>query len=160
MKTFGNDYNMFRATKRCLISNPGRCISPHLLFNFRPQLSPGPRPDHNQPGGPARIPPRCRSNGLTVKRCPVMLRLPWIISLIRRGGTPSSGQSVWLSFRGFRNSSPKISPGCTGAKLLHKRISSMIINDLDLMGIRLLPDKANPPSIINSDAVLSLSIAG
>jgi hypothetical protein len=34
----------------------------------------------------------------------------------------------------------------------------MIIDDLDTVGTRFLPDEANPPSIVDSDTVLSLPI--
>src|SRR5437868_12824238 len=81
-----------------------------------------------------------------------MARLPSTISLMRRGGTPiACASAVCDSAIGFKNSSIRISPGWGFG-------SSVIIDDLDLVRMAFLPDKANPPLIVDPDRVLPASI--
>src|SRR6476659_10577423 len=83
-----------------------------------------------------------------------MERLPSTISLIRRGGTLIAFASpVCESDIGRKNSSIRISPGCG----LERR--SVVVDDLDFVGIAFSPDEADPPLLIDADRMLSLAIA-
>src|SRR5438067_12884431 len=65
----------------------------------------------------------------------------------------ASASAVCDSAIGVRNSSNRISPGCgLGSRLV-------VVNDFDFVRIVLSPDKANPPSVVDSDRVLAAPIA-
>src|SRR6478609_933575 len=77
-----------------------------------------------------------------------MARLPGTISLIRRGGTFTAlASAVCDRAMGFRNSSIRIPPGWGfGSR-------SVIVDDLDLVGMAISPDEADPPLVIDADRV-------
>jgi hypothetical protein len=85
------------------------------------------------------------------------------MSLIRAGVTLRAfAKELTDILIGSIYSSRRISPGWMGRILfLTMTISlfSMIIHDLDIPSICIFPSKANPPTIIDSDAPLSRSIA-
>src|SRR5262245_26011345 len=61
--------------------------------------------------------------------------------------------AVWERPIGFRNSSSRISPGCG----LGRR--SMVVDDLDFVGMALTPDEADPPLVVDADRMLAAPIA-
>src|SRR5262245_2405237 len=61
--------------------------------------------------------------------------------------------AVWERPIGFRNSSSRISPGCG----LGRR--SVVVDDLDFVGIALSPDEADPPLVVDADRMLTAPIA-
>src|SRR5437870_1917662 len=56
---------------------------------------------------------------------------------------------------GLRNSSTSISPGATGLS----RVRSVVVDNFDLFGISVHPDKAKSVSIIDSKAPLAHPVA-
>src|SRR6266849_3216847 len=86
----------------------------------------------------------------------VIERVPWMISLIRGGGTRISLASrYWLIPKGLRNSSNRTSPGGTGGSFAACGLRVVICN-LDFIGISVPPAETNPPLIVDADAVLPL----
>src|SRR6185295_19326691 len=83
-----------------------------------------------------------------------MARLPSTISLMRRGGTLTAlASAVCDRPIGFRNSSSRISPGCGfGSR-------SVIVDDLDVVGMALSPNEADPPLVVDTDRMLSAAIS-
>src|SRR5262245_58739344 len=72
---------------------------------------------------------------------------------MRRGGTPMSRASrLWLKPIGLRKSSSRISPGCGFGS---RSASSVVVDDLDVMGVALSPNEADPPLVVDPDAVLA-----
>jgi hypothetical protein len=59
--------------------------------------------------------------------------------------------------RGFRRSSRRISPGCTGGSrraFLGMVPPSVVVHDLDVLRFAVLPHEADPILVIDPDAVL------
>src|SRR6185312_567646 len=89
-----------------------------------------------------------------------MRRLPWTISLIRRGGTPMATATLcWVIPSGSMKSSISTSPGWIGANLLIAFTSSVVVNDLDVFRASVGPGEADPPLVVDPDAVLAPSVA-
>src|SRR5437870_1958893 len=90
-----------------------------------------------------------------------MARLPFTISLIRFGGTSRSRASaLMLTPSGLMNSSRRISPGGIGSRcFLAIAISSVIVDNLDVVRVSVLPAKADAPLVVDANAVLTLSAA-
>src|SRR5205823_2901485 len=91
----------------------------------------------------------------------VMARWPRTISLIRRGGTPVSlARRYWLRPSGARNSSCRISPGWIGGNFGRGMgIPSMVVGDLDIVGLAVRPSEAEAPLVVDADAVLPFTVA-
>src|SRR5699024_8720103 len=80
-------------------------------------------------------------------------RLPCTISLIRRGGTPIETASLfWVMPNPSMKSSMRTSPGWIGS------ILSMTVNDLHLLWSCVGPHEADPPLVVDPDAVLPDSV--
>ena len=82
---------------------------------------------------------------------------PRTISFTRWAGIfKSLPRRFWLIPRGFKKSSSKISPGCTGAGASSSSSPSpsMIIHYLHFPGVALLPDQADTKLVVDPDAVL------
>src|SRR5690625_5536447 len=78
-----------------------------------------------------------------------MPRLPCTISLIRRGGTPIETASLFCVMpKPSMKSSMSTSPGWIGA------ILSVVVNDLHLLRSGGRPYEADPPLVVDPDAVL------
>src|SRR4051812_30959251 len=60
--------------------------------------------------------------------------------------------------KGFRNSSFRISPGCTGGNR-RGLFDLVVVGDFDFICIAFLPVKAHAPLIVDTDAVLAGAIA-
>src|SRR5579885_340599 len=89
----------------------------------------------------------------------VIARLPLTISLMRICGTPIAlASAYWERPRGFRKSSRSTSPGCAGGKSAIVQISSMVVDDFDVVGVALAPAKANAPLIVDMDAMLPFAV--
>src|SRR3954464_14070837 len=72
---------------------------------------------------------------------------------MRRGGTPiARASAVCDKPIGVKNSSIRISPGLGFGR------SSVVVDDLDFVGMALSPDKANTPLIVDSDGMLPATI--
>ena len=85
----------------------------------------------------------------------VTVRLPWTISLMRRGETLMPlARRYWLRPRGFRNSFNRISPGCIGSQdpFGHQELL-VIVDDLHFVGAALTPREADTVSVVDADAV-------
>src|SRR6478609_9481390 len=86
----------------------------------------------------------------------LMPRFPWTISLMRRGGT-----SIAFAIRyceipiGSRNSVNRISPGWVGAKSAIGFSCLVVVNKLDVAGTAGTPGEADPPLVVDADAVLA-----
>src|SRR5690625_7730874 len=79
-----------------------------------------------------------------------MPRLPCTISLIRRGGTPIETASLFCVMPNPpMKSSMRTSPGWIGS------ILSVVVNDLHLLRSGVRPHEADPPLVVDPDAVLS-----
>ena len=90
----------------------------------------------------------------------VISLLQWISWLIRFAGTLISFASwLWVIFIGLRNSSKRISPGVIGDSFFPMFSLLMIINNFHIKGIFVFPYKTYTPLIVNSDTVLTFSIA-
>src|SRR5712692_5492171 len=91
-----------------------------------------------------------------------MRRWPCTISLTRRAGTPISLASwYWLTASGLRNSSSRISPGCAGAIILSAAILpplSVVVSNFHVLGPGIGPPEADPPLLVDPDAVLTRAI--
>src|SRR5215210_6489022 len=89
-----------------------------------------------------------------------MRRLPCTISLIRRGGTPMATATLcWVIPSGVMKSSISTSPGWIGGTLLISSTSSVVVHDLDALRPSVGPGKADPPLVVDTDAVLASSVA-
>src|SRR5262245_3529080 len=87
-----------------------------------------------------------------------MRRLPWTISLMRRGGTPMATATLcWVTPSGSMKSSISTSPGWIGANLLISFTSSVVVDDLDVFRASVCPGEADPPLVVDPDAVLAPS---
>src|ERR1700751_1034524 len=88
-------------------------------------------------------------------------RFPCTISLMRRGGT-----SIALAIRyceipiGSRNSVNKISPGWVGAKSAIGFSPLVVVDQLDVPRACGAPGEADPPLVVDPDAVLAGAVAG
>src|SRR5262245_14298904 len=93
-----------------------------------------------------------------------------MISLMRGNDTPRRIANADCEIpSGFRNSCNNISPGCVGGRWVGSRRSTrracerdpflMVIRDFDLVGITVLPGKADPKLNIDTNAVLALPIS-
>src|SRR5258708_38857087 len=85
------------------------------------------------------------------------------MSLMRRGGTLISLASwYWLRDSGARNSSDRISPGCTGSMITSAAMCSslVVVNDLDVLRPCIRPAEADTPLLIDADAVLPGPVPG
>lgn len=73
----------------------------------------------------------------------------------------SRASLLMLIASGFMNSSRRISPGWTGSSRFAWKPSdaSVVVDDLDLECVTALPAKAEPPSVVDSNAVLPSAIA-
>src|SRR6476659_6003808 len=89
-----------------------------------------------------------------------MARLPWMISLMRRGGTLRPLARRYCERpRGRRKSWRRISPGWTGDRRLGgMRHSSVIIHDFDIERIGEFPAEADAPLAVDANAVLAGAI--
>src|SRR5690625_6583756 len=84
----------------------------------------------------------------------VMPRFPCTISLIRRGGTPIETASLFcVTPKPSMKSSMRTSPGWIGS------ILSVVVNELHLLWPGVGPREADPPLVVDLDAVLSGPIA-
>src|SRR5699024_4646695 len=84
----------------------------------------------------------------------VIPRLPCTISLIRRGGTWIDTASLFCVIpKPSMKSSMSTSPGWIGG------IFSVVVNDLHLLWSGVGPHEADPPLVVDSDAVLTGPIA-
>src|SRR5271167_4589590 len=103
--------------------------------------------------------PRARESRRAVSA--LMPRLPCTISLMRRGGT-----SITLAIRyceipiGSRNSVNRISPGWVGAKSAIGFSLLVIVDELHVPGAAGAPGEADPPLVVDPDAVLAGAAAG
>src|SRR5437660_58611 len=94
-----------------------------------------------------------------------MPRRPRTMSLSRvRGTLIALLRALMLSSSGSRNSSLRISPGCTGAiSRLRRRtfviFSTVVVDDFNFIGISVPPRKANPPLVIDSDRISTGAVA-
>src|SRR6185437_1493540 len=89
-------------------------------------------------------------------------RCPWTISLIRLAGTSTALAGwYWLTPSGPRNSSRRISPGCTGAITVSAAtvLLLVVVNDLDVFRSGLGPAEAGPPLQVDPDAALPGAVA-
>ena len=90
-----------------------------------------------------------------------MARLPWMISLIRRGGTEMffarrSSLIPWAS----RTLRPRSRPDEPDPTALPPFLDSLVVVcDLDVVGVASLPPEADPSLVVDADAVLTLSVA-
>src|SRR5690606_26681648 len=76
--------------------------------------------------------------------------LPCTISLIRRGGTPMDTASLFCVMpKPSMKSSMRTSPGWIGS------ILSVVVNDLHLLWSSVGPHEADPPLVVDPDAVLA-----
>src|SRR5262249_1785526 len=76
-------------------------------------------------------------------------------------GTPIALASAYCErCSGFKKSSRRTSPGCAGGKSATAQISSMIVDDLDIVGVAVTPAEADAPLVVDSDAVLPFAIPG
>src|SRR6266571_1596741 len=83
-----------------------------------------------------------------------MARCRRTIWLTRIGVTPMAlASAYWLRPSGAIKSWSKISPGCTGGSFL-VFISSVVVHNFNVVGAAFVPAEANPPLIIDADAVL------
>src|SRR5699024_1708955 len=83
-----------------------------------------------------------------------MPRFPCTISLIRRGETPIETASLFCVMpKPSMKSSMRTSPGWIGS------ILSVVVNDLHLLRSGVGPREADPPLVVDPDAVLSGAIA-
>ena len=92
----------------------------------------------------------------------VIDRSPWTMAWMRLGGTWSSrANALMLRPRGFMNSSARISPGWIGSSGCDflAMASSVIVDDLDLMRIAAAPHEADPPALVDANAVLAGPVA-
>jgi len=81
--------------------------------------------------------------------------LPCTISLIRRGGTPIDTASLcWVIPKPSMKSSKRISPGWIGS--IESR--SVVVDEFDMFGTSVSPNKANAPLRVHADAVLAATI--
>src|SRR5262249_52510796 len=63
-------------------------------------------------------------------------------------GTPMALASAYCErCSGFKKSSRRTSPGWAGGKSATSQISSMIVDDLDIVGVGVTPAKANAPRV-------------
>jgi hypothetical protein len=86
----------------------------------------------------------------------VMPRLPWTISLMRRGGTPIETASLFCVIpKASMKSSIRISPGWIGSILS----ASVVVDELDILRTSLSPDEADAPLVVHPDAVLTAAVA-
>src|SRR5699024_1455655 len=84
----------------------------------------------------------------------VIPRLPCTISLIRRGGTWIDTASLFCVIpKPSMKSSMSTSPGWIGS------ILSVVVNDLHLLWSGVGPHEADPPLVVDPDAVLTSSVA-
>lgn len=116
--------------------------------------------------------PRTRASRSAVSD--VIERLPRMISLSLGNEIPRRiANSDWVMPSGLTNSSSNISPGRVGGRRRGNRRATracarpcesvvpgllVIIRDLNLVDISSLPSETNPILIVNSDAVLSVSV--
>src|SRR5579883_3398658 len=91
----------------------------------------------------------------------VTARRPWMISLMRRGGTPMTRANAFCVMPiGFMNSSARISPGwglCSSPAFAGRL--AVVVDDFDISWSSGGPDEANPPLIVDSNTVLAGSIS-
>src|SRR5262249_18352633 len=77
------------------------------------------------------------------------------ISLIRRGGTPIAIATLcWVTSSGPMKSSMSTSPGWIGANVVMRATSSVIVDNLNAFRTRGGPFEANPPLLVDANAVL------
>src|SRR5664280_820520 len=67
----------------------------------------------------------------------------------------ATARRFWLTCSGSRNSSIRISPGWMGVMVVMGGTSSVVVHDLDVGGSGVGPDEADPPLLVDADAVLS-----
>ena len=88
----------------------------------------------------------------------VIARLPWTISLIRISATRNAlASAYWLIASGSRKSPRRTSPGWAGGgrpSSTPPAASGIIVDDLDGIGVTVVPDEADAPLIVDPDAVL------
>src|SRR5436305_5732348 len=85
-----------------------------------------------------------------------MPRFRSTISLIRRGGTRTSFASLYCEIPiGFRNSSERTSPGCTGGSFE----DLVVVDNFDLIGMARLPFETNAPLHVDRNTPLTCAIA-
>src|SRR5689334_7955913 len=85
-----------------------------------------------------------------------MSRLPSTISLMRRGATCTARASAfWLRSIGLRNSSSRISPGWG---LRNNAFLVVVVDDFDMHGSSLMPNKTDAPLVVDPNRVLPLPI--
>lgn len=89
----------------------------------------------------------------------VTARLASTISLMRLGGTLRLFARRYCdSPRGLRKSSRRTSPGGTGGRFFGLR-ASVVVDDLDVVRVAFTPSEAEAPSIVETDAVVTLTRA-
>jgi hypothetical protein len=72
-----------------------------------------------------------------------------------------SGKIFSVKLKGFRNSSRRTSPGCTGFNWVSNIVVPLVvIHYLYIICIIVTPIKTNSPPVVNTDTVLSSPIAG
>jgi hypothetical protein len=91
----------------------------------------------------------------------VMARFLFTSSLIRISGTANAlARAYWLMPRGSRKSWRSTSPGWVGGKSAMASLrSSVVIDDLHVERVAVPPDEAEPPLVVDADAVLASAIA-
>src|SRR5258708_2498923 len=89
---------------------------------------------------------------------PVIDRVPLTIALTRFAGTWMAWASWFMETPKSESVSFRISPGCTGGSFLGM-VFSMIIDNLNVVGVSLFPSKADPVLIVDPDAVLARAVA-
>src|SRR5262249_5248950 len=76
-------------------------------------------------------------------------------------GTPIAFASAYCErCSSFKKSSRRTSPGCAGGKSAIAQVPSMIVDDLDIVGVAVAPAEADAPLVIDPNAVLPFAISG
>ena len=92
----------------------------------------------------------------------MILRLPWTISLMRRGGTPMAiARRCCVMPKGSRYSSISTSPGWIGGMVVAVVTSflSVVVDQFDIFGASVGPLEADPPLLVDTNAVRAGAVA-
>src|ERR1700690_2233275 len=88
-----------------------------------------------------------------------MARRRLTIALIRFIGTRSARANSFRLTPRSRRSSATTSPGWMGGNLLRPAVRLMVVRDFNIVCVPFPPDKADPPTVVDADAVLAAAVA-